>query len=717
MRHLIIVILTLSLLTSCAGVGRRGPSQMGNEASEIVRSSRSTGEEGGFKPGPQFNEDLKGKIASEYWALEGRRKPVPLTLNDQVKASMEYFLTDARRFMIRSLGRSHKYAPMMQNILIEKGLPPELVYMSLVESGFRAEAVSPAGAVGPWQFISATGRRYGLKIDDWVDERMDPVRSTYAAADYLSDLHDMFNSWHLAAAGYNCGEAKVEKGLAANKVDNFWDLAAVKNCLREETKNYVPHILATIIIAQDPERYGLTGIEPQKPDEYDDVVIPTATDLDVIARLAGVDEEKVRELNPHLKLWATPLDEKDYALRLPKGTGVKFRTAYARLNPHDRLKTSVHIAQGRESLKKIGQTYQLSANTLMKFNNLKSSHLRTGQKIKLPVDPKLYARNQQIYQAKMAAERKKLESMGNRVEYTVKKGDNPWLIGRKYDVHWKDIAAWNDIQDVRKLRPGDKLLIYLGSPPSSADIKPAKTKVKTAKTDARTVKNVSSERNSTPEIQPAVYKVQDGDTLWKISKRFKIKPEEITSANGISGNTIRPGQQLKIPGSLPVKKAAVQKAKTDSPTKPAPEQKVSDKKISDSKKKPAASVKNQGGATYTVQQDDTLWRIAHNHGISSAQIREANNLSGNNIRPGQVLTIPSKGQTASAASPEQAKQKPSSSPSAGKAVDYKVQDGDTLWKIARLFKVKPEDIRAWNGKKDDSLKPGEVLKIRTEKQG
>ena len=279
---------------------------MGSEAEKMIKESRV--DSGEFVPGPHFSEQIGKILAQQILEHGGRIGSLEIPMNEQVRSSVEYFLTDARKFMIRSLGRSNRYRAVMERILREKGLPPELVWLVLIESGFRVGAVSPAAAVGPWQFIAPTGRRYGLEINEWVDERQHPVKATYAAAAYLTDLYAMFGDWNLALAGYNCGEAKVQKGLRRFGVTNFWALSSC-SFLRAETKDYVPKFLAAVVIASDPERYGLNGISPEPLEVWDEVAVTQPTDLSVIARLTGAGEEEIKALNPHLKLWCTPVEQ------------------------------------------------------------------------------------------------------------------------------------------------------------------------------------------------------------------------------------------------------------------------------------------------------------------------------------------------------------------------------------------------------------------------
>ena len=738
MHRLVSVLACLLVLTSCSGLTQRGPVHMGEKASSVVKECRSET----YRPGPQFPDHLRDKIAAEYWALEGPNARIPVELNNEVKEAIDYLLTEAPRFMVRSLGRSQKYMPMIQGTFRKKGLPADLAYLALIESGYQVTVISPAGAGGIWQFIPGTARRYGLIVDDFVDERFHPEKATEAAADYLKELHQMFGSWPLAAAAYNCGEGKIEKGLKRYKVETFWELQKQEGFLRDETKGYVPKFLASIIIAKDPSKYGVTGIVPEKPDEFDEVQVAHPTDLDVIARLTGTKVSVIEKLNPHLKLWSTPLFSRNYSVKVPKGTADKFYTKYAKLKPEECMKTTTHTVQSGENLKKIAALYQLSSGTLKKYNKLRSVHLRAGQKIKLPVDKQIYAARIKEYQARLAAERKMLEKSGNRIVYKVRSGDNPWAIAKRFDIHWKDIAVWNDIKDVRKLMPGDELVLYLGPGPqtststktaskkddkkSSSSDKPKETRVASIESDQRVgvagegcdlpgKKPLTATAQVSGSIQQSTYTVESGDSLWSIAHKLNVSVDSLRKANGLKGNRLQIGQVLKVSGAAPAKKPEKIKAKKEEivrvaeTSKPA---KTASKPAAEKPKPVKLAAAAVGGSVHTVEQDETVWRISQKYGVTPEVIRAVNNMRDNSIKPGQVLNIPAKGTVAvkTEKPKKDASHKTASNQKTNK-VSYTVKNGDTLWKISQRFKVNPDQIRQWNSMKDNSIKPGDVLTI------
>ena len=269
----------------------------------------------------------------------------------RVDSFVTRFQTDLRGFYSNALSRSGRYVPRMSSILEKQGLPQELAYLPLIESGFRPHAVSRAGAVGPWQLIPGTGRRYGLRIDRYVDERRDPVKSTQAAAKYLKDLHDMFGDWHLSLAAYNTGEQNIVRILEKGRAEDFWEMSD-RGYLYEETRDFVPEFLAALHIAETPEAYGFDS-PSEEPLRYDMVRVNRPITLSTIARLSGASENAVKELNPALQRGVVPPN--GYLVRVPKGSKETFEVAYANLGsaalerqPHRSARRHGHGLSGKQ---------------------------------------------------------------------------------------------------------------------------------------------------------------------------------------------------------------------------------------------------------------------------------------------------------------------------------------------------------------------------------
>ena len=232
---------------------------------------------------------------------------VPIQMNKQVRAYLVYFSTERKAVITRYLARSSRYLPMIKEVFKEAGLPEDMAYLAMIESGFNNKAYSPAAASGMWQFIKGTGLRYGLAIDGYVDERRDPEKATRAAAQYLLDLYKQFGSWYLAAASYNCGEGRVQRELNQSNHKNFWELSA-NMCLPTETKNYVPQMIAATIIAKNPEKFGFKNVPYLPPAKYEKVPVTETTSLTAAAVAVNVPVEEVAGLNPELLRGITPPD-------------------------------------------------------------------------------------------------------------------------------------------------------------------------------------------------------------------------------------------------------------------------------------------------------------------------------------------------------------------------------------------------------------------------
>jgi len=267
---------------------------------------------------PKLAQEIKGFL-DESGILLGfaGAGDLPMVLNGPVQAYLRAFSRGGKATFEVYLSRSGRYLAMMRRIFRERGLPQDLVYLALIESGFNPFARSPAAAVGPWQFIEGTARRYGLKVNDWVDERRDPEKATRAAANYLRDLFQQFGCWYLAAAGYNAGEHRVEGALSRDDEATFWALAQ-KGLLPRETCHYVPQFIAAALIARNPQKYGFDSVAYQRPLAYEQVRVPGGTDLRWLAQVLDLDYRDLKELNPELKRDQAPREVQGYLLKIPK---------------------------------------------------------------------------------------------------------------------------------------------------------------------------------------------------------------------------------------------------------------------------------------------------------------------------------------------------------------------------------------------------------------
>jgi membrane-bound lytic murein transglycosylase D len=401
---------------------------------------------------------------------------IPVELNDAVVAYIRFFQTDAREHFGRWLDRSTRYLPMMRGVLEKQGLPLDLVYLSMIESGFNSYAYSFAKAAGLWQFVVGTSRRYGLQTDFWVDERRDPIKSTQAAAKYLKDLRERFHGdWYLAWAGYNAGEGKIDKAIRKDKTTDFWMMMGKGRTLRAETKHYVPKLIAAALIAKHPERFGFQ-VSPEQATEFEEVRVDNSTDLHVIAKAAGVPLEVVRDLNPELRRFCTPPG--GWTVKLPKGTKETFLAAYEKLGPSERLSFVEHKVEKGEPIAKIARAYGVTEAAIMRTNGLKSvKQIKVGKVLVIPMggasrgllagtqlEDKRAARPQGRTAPAVAVDvvppkPKKVAVAEN--QYVVQAGDTLWTIAAKFSTTVDKLKRLNGLtgRRARSLQVGQTISV------------------------------------------------------------------------------------------------------------------------------------------------------------------------------------------------------------------------------------------------------------------
>ncbi len=466
----------------------------------------------------------------------------PITRNKQVEMYLTLFQGKQRKQFRRWLARSTYYAPIIQAELKQTGLPQDLLYLSMIESGFNQRAYSRSRAVGLWQFMAGTGKQYNLRINRYIDERRDVIKSTRAAASYLHDLYQEFGDWHLAVAAYNGGPGKIRNGLKKYKVDNFWDLAQ-KKYLRLETKRYVPKLIAALIIAKEPEKYGFYDINYSKPLEYDQLEVGPGLSFQAIALLSGSSEKTIRTLNMELRQSKTPLDQKSYVVKIPKGTLALASANMKRLHSVVDTGYKIHIYRSNEKISSICRKYNINKATLFKVNNLSSSGPTNGQKLKIPHTVVSYHLLPEGNKDALTAYKDSL------ILHKIKKGESISSISRKYGVPADQIVLWNGLKSVHKIRAGQQLALYVNqqSPvEQSAMEQPILPPVSTQGEIivlASTSKWLPSQKK---EDNVKWYRVKQGDSLWTISRKFNTSPSRIKQWNNLKSNLIHPGKKLKL---------------------------------------------------------------------------------------------------------------------------------------------------------------------------
>ncbi len=396
------------------------------------------------------SEDLAQLDESDDLAEE-KLYHIPMILNDSVENHLEYFKTRGREVFQLWLDRSARYIPLMKEIFKEKNLPEDLVYVAMIESGFNPYAVSWAKAVGPWQFMPATGKLYGLKIDWWIDERKDPIKSTQAAAEHLKDLHNLFGSWPLALASYNAGAGKVQRAVLRTRSEDFWDLKASRY-IRKETKNYVPKFMAATIIAKNPEAYGFTLTDYQ-PFKFDEVILEESTDLRLIARCAECTYEEIKELNPELRRWVTPPHFDKYVLRIPPGKKEVFLVNFAAVPPEQKIRWERHEVRKGETLTGLAKQYNTTPEAIRDINGLARNRITPGKHLLIPLDLNAKAQDASYLSPGQASRQQE-------ILYRVRRGETLVKIARKHNVSVADIKEWNKGIS-RTLRAGQKIKLIV----------------------------------------------------------------------------------------------------------------------------------------------------------------------------------------------------------------------------------------------------------------
>lgn len=423
---------------------------------------------------------------------------IPVVVNASVEKWLRYFTGNGRKWYVRYLERMPRYEDLIYEKMDAAGLPRDLIYLAMAESGFSNTARSHASAVGLWQFMAPTARGYDMRVDYWVDERVDPGISTDAAIAYLSDLYRLQGDWYLAWASYNAGPGRVNAAIRKHGTRNWWVIAA-QDTLAAETCNYPSKILAAAIIGKHPERYGFTDLTPADPLQYEVVDVAGGLSLELLARTAGTDLTLLQELNPGLLRGVTPPDVTT-ELRLPVGTLETFTAAYPGLSEQEKVSYRRHVVREGESLGTISDHYGVSVDTLVRLNRLSNpNRIYPGMELVINLPP---------------GTEPPAAAATVTTTHTVQGGETLEGIATRYGVTVSQLVSWNSLSNANHIQPGQKLTVKGGSPKSTAAM---------------------------------TYTVQSGDTLSQIAERFGVSTADVMSWNGVSDPShIQVGQRLKL---------------------------------------------------------------------------------------------------------------------------------------------------------------------------
>lgn len=443
---------------------------------------------------------------------------IPIDLTPEVIAYIQYFRTVKRDFFERSLSRSTAYLPMIQTVFREQGLPLDLAYKAMIESGFNPRALSRAYALGMWQFMYRTGLLYGLRRNTYIDDRMNPEKSTQAAARHLNHLYDYFGDWRLVVAAYNCGQGRMDRAIAKSRTRDFWKIDA----LPRETRNHVPKYMAMVIIAKDPAFFGFGDVVYQPPVSYDKVTLTEPVNLRLAAECAGTTYTWLRQLNPELRRPYTPpaMRRNAYNLRVPKGAGAKFRANYAQIPAHKKIQLVDYEVKRGDTLSGIAYRVGVSPSDLQAANGITNPRrLQIGQKLSIP----MYPHAQRLSAATQARPVREIKNIDQRpdpehyrqINVTVRTGDTLWDIAKRKGITVSHLRAWNNLNTNRTIHPGDRLTLWVP-------------------------KDGTSEST-------IFYTVRTGDTLWGIARAFDTSVSALQSWNDIrSPSRLRPGTRIRV---------------------------------------------------------------------------------------------------------------------------------------------------------------------------
>lgn len=445
---------------------------------------------------------VKAKAEAE---LKSIRSDIPLVINDQVAGYINFFSTRGKETLVRGWRRAGRYQSMIRRVLAEEGLPQDLIYVAQAESGFHPLAISRVGARGMWQFMHYTAPGYGLKRSWWVDDRQDPEKSTRAAARYLKDLYKQFGDWYLAIAAYNSGGGNVQRAVERTGYADFWELYR-RNVLPNETKNYVPIIVAITIIAKNPTQYGLSESLTDVPEDFETVTVDYAVDLRLVAEAVDQPLDLISELNPSLLRRTTPKDA-EFDLKLPMGARARYLTAIEGIPRDKRVSWRYHRVAAGESLAGLARKYRTTAQTIAEVNSLEDGEAEVGSKLIIPVAGR-------VSEAATSFAKKP-------TRYTVRKGDTVLTVADDFGVPAERVRRWNRLKG-NNLRKGRTLLIYKPVGPGEPT-------------------EVASSRR-----ERSTHTVRNGDTLAGIASRYGTTVAQLQKNNALVGTRIKAGDVIVV---------------------------------------------------------------------------------------------------------------------------------------------------------------------------
>ena len=698
--------------------------------------------------GPELDlteEEIEGH--QKYFGTTPGETTIPFTDNKYTRKAIKGFSEwrFGRNFITKVIPRANRWFPMMKKIAKEEGIPEEIVYLSVIESGLNPKIVSRASAVGLWQFMRPTGKDFGLNTDNsiWVDERRDPEKATRAAMRYLKYLHNMFGDWHLAFASYNCGEGRVRRAIRRSGLKNpdYWKL---RKRLPKETRAYVAKYIGVATVMMNPEKYNfkLDTFQFEEEYNYETIDLSEPVNLEALAKCANMSLDSFKMYNVELVKNSTPPSAENYSLKIPVGSKNKFQENFAQLTEEEKQPWIEHQVIRHETLAKISRKYGISSHELVALNGFKStrSRLKRGGNIKIPITATKY---EEINEAARRSGTYYPMDGSQDIYHRVRRGESLYKIANKYGLTLAQLRNLNGFgRKQNKLRIGQQLIIaekdpnYVAKDESKKKVeketkpdtlehyKIVRHKIKNGESiemiaddwgmdkdalialnniediDLKTGQylkistNYKTKKQRKIEKAPtnfAYHKVRRGETVGKIARKYNLSIAALKSDNNMYSNNIYPGQRLKI----------------------------------FSAKNPPAVYKNSNNSNkiHKVRRGETLYEIAKDYRISINELKSINNLRSNAIYPGQRLRMSSSNNSDNNSSNVASNSSNSSTnasniksnSNSGSIVTHTVRKGETLGHIAENYGTRAQTIRDLNGIRGSNINIGQKLKVRTNK--